>query len=213
MPVALLNTVFWIASSDVRVSPGIRTRIVYGRAFAISGTVASTPSSIEVASSATSVGVKPSRAATVGFTWKFVAGPLIVFSMPFCTSTTPGILLMASPTCGPNFCSSAASVEKNLDLDRFRRVGKVADHVLQRLDELHVQLRLGLLDLLAHIRHHFVDPAIAFALQLHRDVAGVGFGHGGQPHLQAGAPRCGLHLRSAAQDLLHMRQHAVRLGQ
>ncbi len=55
---ALLKTVFWMASSEVRVSSGIRTRIVYGRPLAISGTVVATPSRIEVASSATSVGCK-----------------------------------------------------------------------------------------------------------------------------------------------------------
>ena len=35
---------------------------------------------------------------TAGSTLKTLAGPLMVFSMPFSTSTTPGIFLMASPT-------------------------------------------------------------------------------------------------------------------
>ena len=144
---------------------------------------------MEVASSATSVGVKPSRAATVGFTWKLVAGPLMVFSMPFSTSTTPGILLMASPTRGPSLRQQRRIVGEDLDLDRLGSVGEVADHVLQHLGELDVEFGLGLLDLVAHVVHDFVDAAVALGLQLDGEVAGVGFGHGGKAHLQAGAAR------------------------
>ena len=41
-----------------------------------------TPSSIEVAFSAISIGVKPNRAAAMGSTWKLVAGPLMVLAIP-----------------------------------------------------------------------------------------------------------------------------------
>ena len=113
-PDALLNTVFSIASSDARCSSPSRTRIVYCRPLAISGAEIGMPSRIEVASCETSSGVKPSREATLGSIWKFVAGPLMVFSMPFSTSTTPGIFPMASPTRGPSCVSSCSSFEKIL---------------------------------------------------------------------------------------------------
>ncbi len=86
---------------------------------------------------------------------------------------------MASPTCGPSFCSSAAIGGEEFDVDRLRCVRQVADHVLQHLGELDIQLRLGLLDLRMDIRHHLVDAAVALVLQLHGDVAGICFGHGG----------------------------------
>ncbi len=38
--------------------------------------------------------------------WNMLAGPLMVFSMPSSTSTTPGIFLMASPTRGAQSRSS-----------------------------------------------------------------------------------------------------------
>ena len=88
-------------------------------------------------------------------------------------------------------------VGEDLDLDRLGRVGQVADHVLQHLGELDVQLRLGGLDLRAHVGHHVVDGAAALGFQLDGEVAGVGLGHGGQAHLQAGAARGAFHLRAS----------------
>ena len=99
---------------------------------------------------------------------------------------------------GPELRQQCRIVGKDLDLDRLGRIGEVADHVLQHLRELDVQLRLGGLDLLAHVGHHFVDAAAAFGLQLHGEVAGVGLGDGGQAHLQAGAARGDLHFGSGA---------------
>ena len=55
---------------------------------------------------------------------------------------------MASPTRGPSCVQQRRIGREDLDLDRLGRVGQVADHVLQHLDELDVQLRLGRLDLL-----------------------------------------------------------------
>ena len=43
-----------------------------------------------------------------------MAGPLIVLSIPFWTSTTPPILLIASPIRGPSSASSAGSFAKTL---------------------------------------------------------------------------------------------------
>ena len=114
---------------------------------------------------------------------------------------------------GSQFLQQRGIGGENLDLDRLGRVGKIADHVLQYLYELNIQLRLSPLDLLAHIRHHLVDAAIPFALQLHRDVASVRLCHCRESHLQPSTPRCSFHLRRAAQDPLHVRQHAVRLRQ
>ena len=170
------------------------------------------PSRIEVASSATSVVVKPRRAARPGSTWKVVAGPLMVLSMPFCASTTPGILLMASSTLGPSWLSRAVAGEE-LDLDGLGRVGEVADHVLQDLGELDVEVGLGLPDPLAGILHDLVDVAVAVGLEADGEVAGVGFGDGGEAHLQAGAAAGGGDLGGAAQDLLDVLQDAVGLGQ
>ena len=76
---------------------------------------------------------------------------------------------------------------KELDLDRLGRIRQVADHVLQNLSEFDIELRLGGLDLLTDIFHYIVDATAAFGLELHREIAGVGFSHCGQPHLQAGA--------------------------
>ena len=81
----------------------------------------------------------------------------MVLSMPFSTSTTPGILLMASPTLGAELREQLGIVGKELDLDWLRRIRQIADHVLQHLRELDVQLRLGGLDLLANVFHHLVD--------------------------------------------------------
>ena len=58
--------------------------------------------------------MKPARAAIAWFTVNSVAGPLIVFSIPSSTSTTPGSFLIASPTCGAHCFSSAGSCENSL---------------------------------------------------------------------------------------------------
>ena len=58
----------------------------------------------------------------------------------------------------------------------------------------------------ADVGDDLVDGAGAFGLQLDGDVAGVGFGDGGETHLQAGAARGDLDLRCVAQDLLDVRR-------
>ena len=102
-------------------------------------------------------------------------------------------------------------LREELDGHRFGRAGEIADHVLQQLHELDVQHRFGFRDLGAHVGDHLVAAAAALAFQLDRDIAGVGFGDGGQAELQAGAPRSALHLGDGAQDLLHVGDHAVGL--
>ena len=100
-----------------------------------------------LASSSTSCGVKPARAATAGSTLNTRAGPLMVFSMPSSTSTTPGIFLMASATRGAHSLQQLRVLGEELDDHGLGRAGEVADHVLEKLRELDVEHRLGLLDL------------------------------------------------------------------
>ena len=120
---------------------------------------------------------------------------------------------MASATCGAHVAQQRGVGGEQLDLDRLGRVRQVADHVLQHLDELHVDARLLLLDLGAQIGDDFVDAAIALALELDRDVAGIGLGHGRQPQLQAGAARVAFHFGKLAHHLLDVADHTVGLLQ
>ena len=120
---------------------------------------------------------------------------------------------MASPTLGPSCVEQRRIVGEDLDLDRLRRVGRSPIIVLQHLRELDVQLRLGGLDLLAHIVHHLVDRAAALGFQLHGEVAGVGFGDGGEAHLQAGAARGDFDFGRGVQDALDMLKNAIGLAQ
>ena len=142
-----------------------------------------------LASSSISWGVKPARAATNGSTWNVMAGPLMVLSIPFRISTTPGIFLMRIGHARRPLPQQRRILGEELDLDRFRRAGQVADHVLQQLHELHLEHRLLFGDFLAHFGDHFLELRVAVAFQLDGDIAGVGFGHGGQPQLQPRAAR------------------------
>ena len=51
------------------------------------------------------------------------------------------------------------------------------------------------------------------ALELDREVAGVGLGHRGQAQLQAGAARSVFDLGNGVQDAVDVLQHAIGLGQ
>ena len=95
-------------------------------------------------SSSISCGVNPARAAIAGSTLNSVAGPLMVFSMPSSTSTTPGSFLIASPTFGAHSLQQRRILREQLDGNRLGRAGQVADHVLQQLHEFHVERRLAL---------------------------------------------------------------------
>ena len=55
--------------------------------------------------------------------------------------------------------------------------------------------------------------AVALALQLHREIARVGFGHRGEPELQAGAAGRAFHFRRLGENLLHAQQHLVGVGE
>ena len=67
--------------------------------------------------------------------------------MPSTTSTigvTPPIFTFSSarPPAAPTSLSSSGVLREQLDDDRLGRAGQVADHVLQHLNELHVEHRL-----------------------------------------------------------------------
>ena len=171
---------------------------------AITGVAAGSPSSIAEASIATSSGVKPARAATVGSTRKTVAGPLMVLSIPFSRSTTPSTLPIASATWGAHWRKQRGIGREQLDLDRLGRVRQIADHVLQHLDELDVDRGLLLLDLGPQLGDDVVDAAAALAFQLHGDVAGIRFGDRSQAELQTGAPRVALAPRESARSICSM---------
>ncbi len=113
-PVPLTSSVFLIASSDERVLGGKVTRRVYGRLLTITGTGAGSPWKMALASSSISCGVKPARAAMPWSTLKVMAGPLMVSSMPFLTSFTLLMVLMASPTLGPQVFSNSKFSENSL---------------------------------------------------------------------------------------------------
>jgi len=69
-------------------------------------------------------------------------------------------------------------LRKELDGDRLGLVGKVADHVLQFLKQLHLHGGQRLGDPSPHVGHDLLGVACALALQLHCKVAAVGFGYG-----------------------------------
>src|ERR1039457_6726940 len=104
-------------------------------------------------------------------------------------------------------------VYKKLDLDWLRRIGEVANHVLQHLRKFNVEFRLGCTNLRADIVNDFVDGPAAFGFQLDSEIASVGFGHGGKAHLQAGAARGALHFRSCVKDALYMLKDAIGFGE
>ena len=64
-------------------------------------------------------------------------------------------------------------VRKQLDLDGFRRVGEIANHILQNLRELHIERWLSRMDLFASIGNHFIDVARTVRLQANGEVPGI----------------------------------------
>ncbi len=60
---------------------------------------------------------------------------------------------------------------EELDLDRFGRVGEIADHILKDLGELNVESRLCLFDLSANIGDDIVNGTRAFGLKTDGEVA------------------------------------------
>ena len=132
---------------------------MYGRPFAISGSVTITPSRIEVASSATSVGVNPSPGGKQRIDTEIRCRTADrVFQSVF-NADNAGHLANLSAIRGATFLKLREVLRKQFDLDRLGSVRQIVDHVLQHLDKLHVELRLGSFDLAAGLRNHFINAA------------------------------------------------------
>ena len=176
------------------------------------GVGTSTPSRIAVVSSATSVGVKPKRAASWGSTSKLVAGPLIGVVDAVLDVYDAGYFLDFLGDASGEIGQLRGVVGEELDLDGFGCVREVTDVVLQDLRELDIELGFLLFDLRSYVGHHLVDAALAIFLEDHGDVAIVGLGHGGEAHLQAGAAAGVIDLRGLHEDLVNAREHLVGGG-
>ena len=68
---------------------------------------------------------------------KVLAGPLMVLSIPFRTSTTPLDLLDGIRDLRRPFLQQCRIGAEKLDLHRFRCAGQIADHILQQLYKFH----------------------------------------------------------------------------
>ena len=208
-PVPLTSGVLRMASSDARVSPGSARGWCRTRSLITTGAGAGSPCSMALASSSTSCALNPARAVTAGSTLNTVAGPLMVFSMPSSTSTTPGIFLMVSPTRGAHWFSTAGSCEKSLMTTGSGALVRSPIMSCRSCGNSTSSTGSAFRTLGAHVGDHLVAAAAALALQLDGNIAGVGFGDRGQAQLQAGAARSAFHFRRGAQDLLHVGDHAI----
>ena len=166
-----------------------------------------------MASSATSLGVKPRRAARTGSTWKLVAGPEMVLSTPLCVSTTPGIFLMASSTLGPSWFNRAASLEKSLiwmgsgELER--------SPIMSWSTWMNSTSRAGSDFLILSRTSAMISSMSRSRLGLRRTLKSPELASvtAASPSLQPGAAAGDLDLGGAAQDLLDVLEDAVGLGQ
>ena len=94
-----------------------------------------------------------------------MAEPLMVFSMPSLTSDHAGDLLDSLGDLGSPFLEQVGIRGEQLDLDRLGRIAEIADHVLQHLRELDIELRVFFVDLGADVGDDFVDAAVAVAFE------------------------------------------------
>jgi len=99
---------------------------------------------------------------------------------------------------------------KELDLDRVRIPGQVADQVLEDLKQLDADRRDLGLGPLSNPVHHLVNrrATLSARLEQHRHVAGVGR-RGEKPELAAGPPGEGLHVGIGLENLLDAAHHRV----
>ena len=75
---------------------------------------------------------------------------------------------------GP-FLEQFGILREQFDFDGFQRTGQVADHVLEHLDELDVQLRVFVVHLRANVGDDFVNTAVAILFQTYGEVAVIRF--------------------------------------
>ena len=131
--------------------------------------VATVPSTAAAHLVGDAVRVEPSSAALAGSTCTVSASPAGL--MPSRTPTTPLIL----PICVGDLLRGGVQLRRivavELDLDRLRHRGQVADQVLHQLRHLDVQARHLLLDLAADLVHHLVDRRARAVLQADEEVA------------------------------------------
>ena len=104
-------------------------------------------------------------------------------------------------------------VGEDLDLDRLRNGGQVADQILHQLRQVGIDARHIGLNLEQHLGHDLVDGTPRIGLEPNEEVAVVGLVEVGAAETEPGAPREGLHLRRRLQDLLDLLDLAVGLGQ
>ena len=147
---------------------------------------------------ATSSGVKPARAATAGSTLKHRGRTADrVLDAVQHVDHAADLARSRRRPAAPIRRSKVASGEKSLIWIGSGAFDRSPIMSCSTCDELDVDRGLLLLDLGAQLVHHLVDAAAALALQLDRDVAGIGLGHRRQSELQPGAPRGALHLRAS----------------
>ena len=138
-----------------------------------------------------------------------MAGPLMVSSMPFLDVFDYCDGLDGIGDLGRPLLEQARVFREEFDLDGIGRAGKIADLVLQNLVEISIELRKALVDLAAQVCDDFIDAAFSIALELDQKVSAVGFGHGSEAQLQAGAPRSAFNFGYFADDLFDFKQGIV----
>src|SRR5256885_12991970 len=101
-----------MASMLARFASGKRTLTVYARSFTTTGVAAGSPSKMAEASTATSSGVKPPRAATAGVVLKSGVGPPVVVLQSSGTAPAPGNLCNVAATRGAAVAGSFGAFEQ-----------------------------------------------------------------------------------------------------
>ncbi len=175
----------------------------------MTGVAAGSPSRIALALTATSSGVNPARADDRWIDLEDRRRPAdgvldAVAHIHHALDVVNGVAHFRCPQCQQRRIG-----RKQFDLHRLRRVGQIANHVLQHLHVFDFQTRLLFFHPGAQFGDDFFAAAVALALQLHRDVAAVRLGHCRQSQLQSSAARCAFDLRDFAQHLLDVADHAI----
>ncbi len=76
-----------------------------------------------------------------------------------------------------------------------------------------IKLRIAFIHLATNVGDDLFDRPAAIGFEHHGDVAVVGFGYGGEPKLQAGAPRCACHFGDGVDDLFDAFEHTICVGE
>src|SRR5258708_2475391 len=111
------------------------------------------------------------------------------------------------------FVQELAILRKEFNHDGFGLTGQVADHVLQKLNELDFGGGPSLLFLRPGVRNDVVDGTLAITLKLHSEVAIIGFRDGDKAQLQTGTARGVFHFRDGTHDLLNVLEDTVAFGE